>query len=193
VINTAQLRYQGKMKKLNFLTTALAIVATLASASIVLAQSKSDVPNSITPAQPKSDDPNWINPSILKQLQDIQPIDRSKIKPDRLQQIALQLTRQLKDVSITLGKSETLLPELNIPPQKMLVVKGITKLPMGIKGQLYPAGLEHQSFYNEKGEIIATSTALPILDPKGRYPVGMDPDSLRGLENQLRTERESKK
>jgi hypothetical protein len=181
------------MKKLNLFTAAFTVVVILASASTTLAQSKSDTKNSITPAQPTSSDPNWIDPSVLKQLQDIQPIDRSKIKPDRLQQIALELTQGLNNVSITLGRSETLLPERNIPSQKMLVAKGTTKFPTHIKGRAYPAGLEYKSFYNEKGDIVATSTALPILSKEGRYPEGMDPDSLRDLENQLRIERESKK
>jgi hypothetical protein len=177
------------MKKSTFLTAAVVMAITiLASAQIMLAQSQNDEP------KPQSDDPNWIDPAILKQLQDIPSIDRSKIKPDKLKQIALQLTKALKDVTITVGKSEVLLPEMNIPHQRMMVVNGRTKAAINIRGESYPPGLEHESFYNENGDVVAVSTTLPSSTTKPLYPVGMDPENLKNLKilEELRAKNKAK-
>jgi hypothetical protein len=128
---------------------------------------------SITFAQTKSSDSEWVDPIILKQLQDIQPVDRRKIKPDRLRQIALQLTKDFKNVSIVLGDSQTVLPELNIPHQKMLVVTGKTTTPTNVKGIVYPIDLERQAFYDENGNIVATSTTLPPDSPSQSFRRGI--------------------
>lgn len=153
----------------------MAVITTLASAQITLSQSQNDEP------KPQSDDPNWIDPVILKQLQDIPSIDRSKIKPDKLKQIALRLTKELKDITIIVGKSEILLPEMNIPHQRMMVVNGRTKAAINIRGESYPPGLKHKSFYNENGDVVAVSTTLPNSTTKPLYPIGMDPENLNNL------------
>jgi hypothetical protein len=108
------------------------------------------------------DVPRWINPVILKQLQEIESIDRSKFPQTVLEEIAASVGKRLQSVTVSTSTSDVAVPEMNMPQQAVVVVKGITTHPLETRrGLVYPAGLAATVVYGADGQPFASTVVVP--------------------------------
>jgi hypothetical protein len=111
----------------------------------------------------------WIDSAILKQLQAIESIDRSKYKPDVLREIASAASASMRDAVVTSNSSQSVIPELPMPLQQVIVVQGKTKQQLKIRGKTYPAGLLTEMVFDATGKVIRGRVELnaPAPTPPG--------------------------
>jgi hypothetical protein len=103
----------------------------------------------------------WIDPAILKQLQAIEPIDRSKYKFDT-QQLAQRIGSVMQDVKIVKSNSKQAIPELTAPDRPVIVATGKTRYPTEMNGKTYPPGLHTEVVYDSYGVPISAQIARPL-------------------------------
>jgi hypothetical protein len=124
--------------------------------SAVLAQSTTQ------PANTQTTDTEWIDPDILKQLQNIQPIDRSKLTPEAMTAIAKRLTGFIEAPVMTTQSSKVGIPELNMPEDTVVLVKGKTKkASITPGGHKYPAGTPIEFTFGSGGNLIKSVMTFP--------------------------------
>jgi hypothetical protein len=117
------------------------------------------VPRSEAMAQTSA--PQWIDPVILKKLQDIEAIDRSKYKFD-VKELAERVSTVMTDVTVVSSTSNAAIPELKTADQPVIVATGKTRNPVELGGIIYPAGLDSQVVYDAHGTVIAAQIARPV-------------------------------
>jgi hypothetical protein len=108
----------------------------------------------------------WIDPEILRQLQSIESIDRSKLKPSVVRRIAEESSQALKDVSISMGQSKSTIPELTqVDTPIVVIAKGKTKRPTDTGRAGYPAGLQAEYVYDANCKLLRSSVEIPPRIP----------------------------
>ena len=150
------------MKKLFYVSVVGALLAIVGVANGIQAAPRA---NQNQPAEPPA---RWIDPAILRQLQNIKPIDRRKLKPGVIEKIAQDVSSSMSDVSITTENSKTVIPELTgLPESIVVVVSGKTRYPFSISspvtghGTTYPPGLKNEAVYSDSGKLLRDRTTLP--------------------------------
>lgn len=116
-------------------------------------------PRSTTMAQTPA--PQWIDPTILKKLQSIEAIDRSKYKFD-VKVLAERMSTVMTNVTVVESTSNKAIPELKTADQPVIVATGKTRNPVELDGVIYPAGLNSQVVYGADGAVIAAQVARPV-------------------------------
>jgi hypothetical protein len=117
-------------------------------------------------------EPQWIDPEILRKLQGIESIDRSKLKPNVARLIS-KYSENMAGARITQGDGKTIVPEVGERGHgDVFIVKGKTKSPMNINGLSFPAGLDREAVYDSKGNLLRETTEMPtptsLPDPSRR-------------------------
>jgi hypothetical protein len=105
----------------------------------------------------------WIDESILRQLQAISPIDRSKLTHAALQAIVQHTRGMIDDVTVVVSAIGVEAPELTAEDskQKVFVIKGKTKQPFQVRNKLFPPGLPTKLVYSEAGRLLYQRTSMP--------------------------------
>jgi hypothetical protein len=118
--------------------------------------------------------PQWIDPKILKQLQDIESVDRSKFTPQVARRLAENLSKTLTSVTISSGTSKKVIPELHIPDQPVIVISGKNKNIMGrFRREPSPIAAGAATFelvYDQKGNPLRSAVILPGIPSDGPPP-----------------------
>jgi hypothetical protein len=104
----------------------------------------------------------YIDPEILAQLQAIEPIDRSKLVPTAIQAIARRLSGSVTSITATTGSSTTMIPELAMAPENVVVIKGKSaKSAVTINGDRYPVGAPMDFVFGADGRLIKSTITIP--------------------------------
>jgi hypothetical protein len=138
------------MKKLIFAVPILAFTGFLSVASSAVAETK------------------YIDPEILKQLQAIEPIDRSKLKSPLAYERITAAFKGMSEAKASYGMTEKFAPGVNIPNKEAVMISGKTKRPISIGGTKYPSGLDSRVVFDTEGNIIQSSVDLPPLYPEAK-------------------------
>jgi hypothetical protein len=109
----------------------------------------------------------WIDADILRQLQAIEPIDRTKLKPFVVNAIAALTSKRLFDATVTQATGSVNAPEV-AEWENMPTIKVSGKLrQQTLSGKQYsPQGSQADYLFALDGRLLRVSAEVPPLPPK---------------------------